>query len=845
MTSEFKSGSYISRRVVRAWQLDSPSTFLAPGASSYELIPEGTWVVERIDSKRRRRADRRPKDEASEAEELHRKDREPPKKGNDASRWAVASDVFPVKYKRLKEHVHLNVETIRLQTVDEHLRDPDNQNHYTEAQGQLLLKTREGNQAVNSGDHLIATGSQGDHWPIQRGSIEAGEYRLDTPVNRILLALGPFRIRYLAMRLLGAILAAAAIAGIVMGAVGVSSGSLNLPSSVGTAGIRSASFLILLLPALSRWGISLAFPKWKSPSLLSLLIMTAGSVLFYAFVASLSAGSGVMGSLLHAFRQFTGGMYEQELVGPIGIFAQVTALVATFIVFLSFIVVGRIVFRQAWDLTVTRFLSFDLIVLGLGTSTVRLLEDIRSNRTLGDTVERVVVIERDPGNSNIQRARDLGAYIIFREFDEQLLRRLATSLIRFGRKGRYRWRTRFILALTTDGGMNRRVAEIVDSLRSAKSSNEFVMDEHIAVSVRVDDLWTQERFWSNPITRTDTKTQFSITNSFDTCAEQAFESAEMMHGTGHAVNSEGPILVVGYSQLAVALLGRLRQEFMLRIALDGVSKGEPGRDSVLWRWGSVHWLAEQGAVQIAKSILPADVEWADSQLSHAEGFTVHIHDVEQVAAHSLAQDLEPSAIMLLGSDARQRWLSIAAVWAHVEASSAPIAFVECDLSSRTEFDLWFGRRFYEDVRGPYPMITSDGLTSPGNRLHGYIGVLGEAMHRYYSLGRGNQLWRSEFLNPEHRKSTFRLVEHLLEKLDEKGYFPQRITKGELDRLPECVVQSISKSECERYYKEERRESRKWEEVGEDERSRNIESVRFFQDVLFTMGLELTERPVDI
>ena len=824
-TSAFRPGKYISRRVVRAWQLDSPSSYLAPGARSYELMAEGTWMVERIDAGKRRRSNRQPQNE---------------EKG--ASRWAVASDVFPSKYKRLKENVYLNVESIYVQSVDEHRGDCENLKRYTTAEGRLMLKTREGEQAVNPEDHLIAEGSHGDLWPIGRKSIDSGEYQADTLLNRIALAFGPFRCRHVALRCVGAILAAIAIAGIAVGAIGVASSALNLPSSVGTAVIRTASFLILVLPALARWGTSLAFPKWKSPSLLSLLIMTAGSVLFFAFLASLSAGSSAMGSLLDAFRQFTGGTFEQELVGPIGTFAQVTAFLATLIVFLSFIVVGRIVFRQAWDMAVTRFLSFDLIVLGLGTSTVRLLEDIRSDRTLGDTVKRVVVIERDSGNKYIQRARDLGAYIIFRELDDQLLRRLATSPIRAGWKARYRWRTRFILALTADEATNLRVAEMVDSLRGRGSSAEFVIEGHVAVSVRVDDLWTQERFWSNPITRTDTKTQLSVANSFDSCAEDAFLSAELMHGTGHTGNSEGPVLLVGYSQLAVALLGRLRQEFMLRCALDRAAARKSGMDSVLWRWGSVHWLAEQGGVRTAKTILPGDVEWGDAEPVHAEKFVVHVHDAEQVADCSLAQDLEPSAIMVFGSDAKRRWLSIAAGWDPIGGASASLAFVECGPSDRAEFDLWFGRRSRKDIRGPYPMVTSDGLTNPGNRLHGHIGILGEAMHRYYSLGRENQLWRSEFLSPEHRQSTFRLVEHLLERLDEKEYFPQRISKGEIDRLPEDVVQYVAEKEYIRYYRREKGESRAWSAAEEDEKRRNVESVRFFQDALFTIGLELAKRP---
>ena len=405
----FKPGTYMTRRLVRAWQLKAPSTYLPPGAIRHGVRPEGTWVLEDVKARkpRKRNGDNSEAadSEATDDGKTQAPDARSASQTNRHARWAVAAHLFPKKYRLLKGNLYLNIESIRLDTVQDHYEAHlDRYERHDSTDGVYYLRTREGVQRVYASEHCIATGkskngdSQQDVWRIEAERVRSREYRRVTTYNRLVLSLTPRRLRHMALRLLGILLLTSAALVTIAGALAVVDSNLNLPDLTSPTLARCLTFLLLLLPAVGRCGLALAFPNSKPPTVLSLLILTVASVLMFSILIGFRIGNGPIHSLHTGMRQLTGGAYDQELSGSVETLAQSTAFLGTLIVTLSFIMVGRFVFRQAWDLALTRILTFDLIVIGLGRSTIRLLQDVRSSRTLDDIIKRIVIIDKSPGN---------------------------------------------------------------------------------------------------------------------------------------------------------------------------------------------------------------------------------------------------------------------------------------------------------------------------------------------------------------------------------------------------------------------------------------------------------------
>ena len=845
-SGDFESGQYMTRRLGRAWQLKVPSSYLAPGANRHKLMPEGTWVVENLKTPTRGRPTN---EEACVIDSADRKVHENSQSESAAHRhvrWPVSAELFPKKYRHLKGNVYLNIETIHLQDVESHRKA--NADCYSERDGFLYLNTHEAPQRVD-GQHVIATGqsrlgnNSPDYWPIDRRRVIRKEYRPATIYNRALMSLTPWRIRHMFLRVLGMAISALAATGAITGMIIVANRESVLPEVDSPTLARCLALLLLLLPAVCRWTLALGFPKSRSPTALSLLMMTAGSVLAFSILIGLRIGTGPIHSLQTAMRQLTGGSYDQILTGSLESLAQSTSFLGTLIVTLSFIMIGRQVFRQAWDLALTRILTFDLIVIGLGTSTIRLLQDIRSSSVLKDFTKRIVIVDNSPGNVNAPMARSLGAFVLFGELDPRLLRRLATSPARTRWGIRYRWKTQFVLAYTADDVTNLRVAELVDRLRDPETKPRVIADNHVAVSIRVQDLWTQERYRESPMTRTDTKTQLTVINSFDTCASEAIELLRVRELSEQSLDLTRPIILVGYSQLAIAIVRRLRQEFLMTVRLQSSNDEDSSRKG----WNKVHWIVPPGAVHNGQTLLPSDVVWMEDGTRSVSRFSVVIHDEEQIDARQLILKADPAVLMFFGRNAITDWVRSTPIQDLDGSETAATVCVECLPSERYQFDhaggCWDGNL----IRGPHPLVPGDGLVSPGYHLYGHVGMLAELTHTSYSLGKEQQQWRSEFLNPIHRESSFNAVQLVLQEFDKRDYVLQRVSGVDRTDIEEDVWMEIAQAEHERWREERSRLERgrqdveHWVDASKEDQEGTRERVELVQEGLFMIGLDFVER----
>ena len=862
-TDDFEPGEYMTRRLVRAWQLKMPSTYLVPGATRHRLQREGTWVLEDLKARPRskpKRGDAGNADSEASAESNKKDaDSQPASAAHRHVRWAVDAELFTKKYRRLKRDVYLNVENIRLDRVEEH--GAKHKKYLVKKDDHLYLHSREGLQRIYSEQHVVAIGKSSnsdntpDIWPIEVKRVESKEYRKSTLYNRFILSLNPWRLRYMALRLFGMVLFVFASIGTIAGAIAVADSDSVLPNITSSTAARFLTLLLLLLPSVGRGALALAFPKSKPPTPLSLLMMTAGSVIAFSILIGLRIGNGPIHSLHTAMRQLTGGSYDQTLTGLVESLAQSIAFLGTLIVTSSFIMIGRLVFRQAWDLAVTRILTFDLIVVGLGTSTMRLLEDIRESRALQDIIKRIVIVDNFRGNFNTAAARGLGAHVIFGELDERLLRRLATSPVRSRWGIRYRWKTKFVLAYTTDEVTNLRVAELVDQLRDPESKPRVNLDSHVVVSVRAQDLWTQERCLKHPMTETDTKTQLAVINSFDTCVSDAIEILKMRQGGMELpVDLTGPIVLVGYSQLAMAFIRRLRQESLMVRKL----KHQYGLKPSL-NWEDVHWVTQSGVVCFAHALLPSDIDWIEDGERSVSEFGVMIHDQQSVSVRQLIASLDPAVVLFFGPNAVRDWAgwSYAHDCGNLEGST--MIYVECSSSERYQFDrghVHYVRgpgQTYSDsassvIGGPRSLVSDDGLVKPGYHLYGHVGTIAEITHAFYSAEYEQQQWRSEFLSPIHRKSSFDFVQLVLEELDKKGFVLQRASE-EMTKICDETWEAVARAEHERWYKERiqrepnREDVKPWDKADSKHRRRTRESVKLVHEVLFMIGLDFAKRHV--
>ena len=138
---------FITHRVVRARQLESPTKWFAPGLPHPTDIPAGAWEIETLDGQ---------------------------------ARWMVAERLFPGKYKplrryRRKAHLYLNIERL----------------HFEVPEG-THIQTVEGFQRMGDGD-VVAVGGAGDRWPVPSHRI-GGTYLPDTSGNRLRLMLSGQRL---------------------------------------------------------------------------------------------------------------------------------------------------------------------------------------------------------------------------------------------------------------------------------------------------------------------------------------------------------------------------------------------------------------------------------------------------------------------------------------------------------------------------------------------------------------------------------------------------------------------------------------------------------------------------
>ena len=787
---------HISRRVVRAWQLRESARWIPPGGVQSRVMPGGTWIIESV---------------------------------TDGSRWAVASHLFWRKYRLIRRDtmlngLYLNVDQLRFETP--------------ETTG--LMNTEEGVQRV-AADDVIAVGSLGDRWPVSSRQVGT-VYRRDTPVNRLRFLFGRGRRLHLLKRASGLLLLLGSLLLAIRAVETILSGNSNPISWDTRMVIRGLSLLVLLTPVIGWFGIRLLMPTLLPPSFLSALLCTGAWLMIGWSILAMGTGVDLYDSILESIRLFTKSNLPEALTGQQRIFARTAELVAATITFLTLVAVSRTLVRRSWDNLITRLRSYDVIIWGLGDTGMRLIEDLRSDLTLYDTTQRVVVVERDSANPNIRRAQDLGVPVLIdRGNTIQLLRRLATSPVRS------RWTATRVLALTNDISTNISVAEAVDTRKARHKA--------VSVMIRLDSLWSQERMREREVI-SDQPMHLLTINAHSSCAEEVMTHMRIFR-TSDLITQ--PIVIIGLSQLSIALLDSLRREVVLHQAkLKAVTKLRQRVSQVSTSRLTVFWVTEPGSIHIANMLLPADIVLNND--TEAESIALRVHVLETVdpfdcELNELLPEGEcPRIVVLCGPNAPTatgRFMSPKSDANTADGKRVHWAlFVEADGGDHLMADASYPVREHTP-EGPIQLFPSDGLKWPKRYFDGEIGVIARAVHEFFRATKdrsqdqgpdpANQAWSSPWLATDKRKDTFLWVRNALTWLHEDYQMVVRpVGAGRVPSTPkrwQSIAEGLARREhddwCERNDK-----NYQWSALGQREQERNRLPFVHFPDLLSACRLEL-------
>ena len=786
--------NFIGRRMVTAWQIRTPSVWRPPGGDNPQVMPEGTWVVEAIGS---------------------------------GERWAVAPHLFWNKYKLVRRKtaftsIYLNVEPVRFEAPGE----------------DKYVVSEEGIQRLGTGD-VIAVGVGGDRWPVPADRV-ANTYRRDTPLNRMRLIFTPGRTLHVLGRALGLVLLLASLLLMIVSALVLVSSNPDQSPSAGPNLVRTFSMVVVFLPVVGWMGLRWSIPSLLRPSFLSALFSTGAWLVVCWFLLGVGAGLDVYESLQESLRIFTATGLPDVLSGQKRIFSLTGQLAATTIAFLAFVAVGRALLRRSWDNLVARLGSFDVVIWGLGATGMRLIEELRSDVTLYDTAQRVVVVDRDPTNPRIRRAQDLGVSVLIdRGNTVQLLRRLATSPFRL------RWTANRIVALTNDIATNLQVAEAVDTRKAKQKA--------VAVMIRANSLWSQEGIRTRPIPKERAIHTLTF-SSFASCAEKVLTQIRQ---STVSVQVPRPVVIIGFSQIAVALLDALRTESVLRrtyveaISRAGVRTSQSGLP-----WSAVYWITEPGSRHMTEELLPADVELTLGRENGPAALRVNVYetadpfgcDVSAVTGAGTG----PRAIVLCGPDAptaATRFFQPVGA-AGKEEGRGWLVFVEAGLNNQAGMDMGYAVGS-STSRGPVPMVASDGLMTPVSYFDGEVGVVAGAVHEFFRTTKdrsqeqrpdpANQEWTSPWLDADKRRDTYLWVQNALNWLNEDHRLVVRpVSAGSVPSTPEgwaSIAERMAQREHEDWCRRNNRDQ-PWETLAQREKTRNRLPFTYFPDLLSACRLEL-------
>lgn len=747
---------FITRRVVRAWQLRGSAPWIGAGFSAPRELPRGTWVVESVESGRR---------------------------------WPVAPDLFSRKYRMLRTGLYLNTESVAFEGSP-----PSGVVHSTEGAQQVPT-----DKSV-----LIAVGESGDRWPVTRHRADT-EYHPDTTWNRFYLLFRPGRRRHLATLFAGLLALFAGVFLTVAALVVVPAGN-RTPFENYDVWVRELIAIVVILgPVMAVLGATMT-TKRIGRSWLLLVLLTSGIwLIVLSFLLGIRRGAGLSESVLAAARVFNDVNKFQTYRGTARQISLTISVAAAVIALVSFAAIGRTLLRDSWDRISARVRRFDVVVWGLGETAIRLLQALRADIQLAQRTRRVIVIEQDRQNPYIQIARALGVPVVIG--DEQsigLLRQVATRWLGG------QWKPRYLLGLTGNETANLMLPDLVATVRS-----ELNAVDQAFISLRVENPWTRERLFTSEVNR-ESRIDVSTVSAAGSNAETVMRLAKERSALGQS----GSLVIVGDSPLGVAVIEAARRERLLEQTLSAAATAITSAPVRHTGWTDVHWIATTNPHTWAAPLLPADIAWVgdddDIQPEMPPALAVYIHTVKENASAPKIKKLverigagivvlcetipEPTAIQLM----------------HVRTDcDACLCFVEVPGSRDRRYDSADSGAAAHDLHGPC-VLPSQGRIDLTHHLYGEPGAIAAVVHEYFRVTRqrlrgaddlDDQLWDSPWLSASAREETYDFVQRAIDACSKiAGFVVRPLGNDDLAAFPPewfGMVDILAEAEHEEWCKTKR------------------------------------------
>ncbi|MCA9122297.1 MAG: NAD-binding protein [Planctomycetaceae bacterium] len=231
------------------------------------------------------------------------------------------------------------------------------------------------------------------------------------------------------------------------------------------------------------------------------------------------------------------GMVE----GPMNLPLQIARFLAPISAAYALVQTATVVFSLQLQRVWLRLIGGHVIVCGLGTKGVRLVEQLRG------AGKRVVVIEPDEQNLDLSRCRALGATVLSGRADDPWMLRKAVTR-----------RASTLIAVVGDDGVNIETAVRAHGIQRDKSDGSLQCVIHVS-DPHLQNILKQHAIFS----RVDDPFELSFFNTFETAARVMLREPPLWAGPGQTDKLAMHVLIVGFGRIGEALISRLVRDWRI------------------------------------------------------------------------------------------------------------------------------------------------------------------------------------------------------------------------------------------------------------------------------------------
>lgn len=277
-------------------------------------------------------------------------------------------------------------------------------------------------------------------------------------------------------------------------------------------------------------------------SVVTILIAVAFILGYIGFSKSLSASEephGVGDAIYLTIQLF---FLESGIVdGPVSTELQVARFLAPVSAAYALVQTATVIFSLQLQRVWLRLIGGHVIVCGLGSKGVRMVEQLRKHG------KRVVVIEPNEQNHELSRCRALGATVLIGQGDDPWALRSAVTK-----------RASALIAVAGDDGVNIETAVRAHDIQRSKS------DGSLQCVIHVSDPHLQRILKQHAIfSRIDDPFELSFFNTFETAARVMLREPPLWIGPGRTDQGAMHVLIVGLGRIGEALLSRLVRDWVI------------------------------------------------------------------------------------------------------------------------------------------------------------------------------------------------------------------------------------------------------------------------------------------